>query len=93
MRFDFCCVFYVNCDFFENIQKYFCFYFYLSSFLESYFYFLLKYFVLQNTFTFTPVVLRAITFTFTQVLKKVTRLNTACNIKWPECSQLASQRC
>ena len=58
--------------FFENILKYFCFY--LSSFLE--FYFLLKYFVLQNTFTFTQVVLRAITFTFTQVLKKVTRLNT-----------------
>ena len=60
---------------FEKIRKYFCFYFYLSSFLKSYFYFLLKYFVLQNTFTFTQVVLRAITFTFTQVLKKVTRLN------------------
>ena len=40
-------------------------------FLESYFYFLLKHFVLQNTFTFTQVVLRAITFTFTQVLKKL----------------------
>ena len=61
--------------FLENIRKYFCFYFYLSSFFfKNYFYFLLKYFVLQNTFTFTQVVLRAITFTFTQVLKKVTRL-------------------
>ena len=58
----------------EKIRKYFCFYFYLSSFLESYFYFY-SYFILQNTFTFTQVVLRAITFTFTQVLKHVTRLN------------------
>ena len=40
---------YVNCvglcrllRFFFEIRKYFCFYFYLSSFLESYFYFLLK---------------------------------------------------
>ena len=82
VRFDLCCVFMyivydVCCDFCANTRKYFCFYFYLSSFLESYFYFLLKYFVLQNTFSFTQVVLRAITFTFTQVLKKVTRLNTA----------------
>ena len=72
----------VCCDFFpEKIRKYFRFYFYLSSFLESYFYFLLTQvvFFLQNTFTFTQVVLRAVTFTFTftftQVLKQITRLN------------------
>ena len=59
--------------FLRIFESTFCFYFYLSRFLESYFYFLLKYFVLQNYFTFTQVVLRAITFT--QVLKKVTRLN------------------
>ena len=30
---------------------------------------------LQNTFTFTQVVVRAITFTFTQIPKTITRLN------------------
>ena len=51
-------------------------------FLESNFYFLLKQFFSQNTFTFTQVVLRAITFTFTQVPKKLLvstwRLGPSC---------------
>ena len=76
------------CDFcLEKIRKYFCFYFYLNSFLKSYFYFLLKYFCLQTTFTFTQVVLRAFTFTFTQVPKKVTRLNTGYNAVRKHASQ------
>ena len=56
---------------FRIFESTFVFTFTWVVFLESYFYFLLKYFVLQNTFTFTQVVLRAITFTFTQVLKKL----------------------
>ena len=63
--------------FIEKNLKYFCFYFYMTSFFRKLLLLFTQVVFLQNTVTFTQVVLRAIHFNFISSTKTFTRLNVA----------------